>query len=126
MSNSRLAISTDNGNTWRITIGGPDLRFNTIHSVGDNLVAITHFYGGSRLYTPNLNTQTWCLRPLKDDGPNQTAINSLETWGDTEYLATNSGLFKHPIDKFLIASPNNLFPVPQQIGPKHDARPNQQ
>jgi hypothetical protein len=107
LSNSALGVSTDNGNTWQITAGGPNLRSNTIHSVGDSLVAITHFYGGGQLYTLNLNLakQTWRLRQLKDDGLNQTALNGLETWGDTVYLATSSGLFKRPLSKFFESKP---------------------
>lgn len=102
LANSKLAVSTNNGDSWQFTAGGPDLRSNTIHPIGDSLVAITHFYGSGQLYTLGLSQakQTWRLRPLKDDGLNQTAINGLETWGDTVYLATSNGLFKRPLSKF--------------------------
>jgi hypothetical protein len=104
---SKLAVSTDNGDNWQITTGGPNLRSTTVHPVGDSLVVMTHLYGGGRLYTLNLSLakQTWQLRPLKDDGLNQTAINGLETWGDTVYLATSSGLFKRPLSKFFDSKP---------------------
>jgi hypothetical protein len=66
------------------------------------LVVLTHLYGGGRLYTLNISQarQKWHLRQLKDDGLNQTAINDLQTWGDTVYLATSTGLFKRPLSKF--------------------------
>lgn len=104
---SKLAVSTDNGDNWQITTGGPNLRSTTVHPVGDSLVVITHLYGGGRLYTLNLSMtkQTWRLRPLKDDGLNQTAINDLQTWGDTVYLATSSGLFKRPLSTFFESKP---------------------
>lgn len=107
LSSSKLAVSTNNGDSWQITAGGPDLRSHTIHLAGDSLVAISHFYGGGRLYTLNLSQakQTWRLRQLKDDGLNQTAINGLETWGDTVYLATSSGLFKRPLSRFFESKP---------------------
>lgn len=107
IGDSKLAISTDNGDNWQVTNGGPNLRSTTIHPVGDSLVVVTHLYGGGRLYTLNLNQnkQTWRLRPLKDDGLNQTAINDLETWGDTVYLATSSGLFKRSLSKFFESKP---------------------
>ncbi|RZK21839.1 MAG: hypothetical protein EOO56_10620 [Hymenobacter sp.] len=107
LSYSKLAVSTDNGDNWQITAGGPNLRSHTIHPVGDSLVAISHLYGGGLLYTLNLSAakQTWRLRPLKDDGLNQTAINSLEAWGDTVYLATSSGLFKRALNKFFENKP---------------------
>ena len=107
LSNSKLAISTDNGDNWQITTGGPDLRSNTVHAIGDSLVVMTHFYGGGRLYTLNLSLakQKWHLRQLKDDGLNQTAINDLQTWGDTVYLATSSGLFKRPLKVFFESKP---------------------
>jgi hypothetical protein len=107
LGDNKLAISTDNGNNWQPTTSGPYLRSTTIHPVGDSLVVVTHLYGGGRLYTLNLNRtkQTWRLRQLKDDGLNQTAINDLETWGDTVYLATSSGLFKRPLSKFFESKP---------------------
>ena len=99
---SKLAMSTDNGNNWQITAGGPNLRSTTVHPIGDSLVVLTHLYGGGRLYTLNISQarQKWHLRQLKDDGLNQTAINDLQTWGDTVYLATSTGLFKRPLSKF--------------------------
>lgn len=102
LGDSKLAISTDNGDSWQIAAGGPDLRSATVHPIGDSLVVMTHLYGGGRLYTLNLNLakQKWHLRQLKDDGLNQTAINDLQTWGDTVYLATSTGLFKRPLSKF--------------------------
>ncbi|RZJ94082.1 MAG: hypothetical protein EOO60_03800 [Hymenobacter sp.] len=104
---SKLAVSTDNGDSWQISSGGPDLRSTTVHPVGDSLVVMTHLYGGGRLYTLNLSLakQTWHLRQLKDDGLNQTAINDLETWGDTVYLATSTGLFKRPLNTFFESKP---------------------
>jgi hypothetical protein len=107
LSDSKLAISNDNGDSWQITAGGPDLRSTTIHPIGDSLVVMTHLYGGGRLYTLNISLakQKWHLRQLKDDGLNQTAINDLETWGDTVYLATSSGLFKRPLNTFFESKP---------------------
>ncbi|MFD1871646.1 hypothetical protein [Hymenobacter bucti] len=107
LGNSKLATSTDNGDNWQVTAGGPDLRSTTVHLVGDSLVVMTHLYGGGRLYTLNLNLakQKWHLRQLKDDGLNQTAINDLQTWGDTVYLATSSGLFKRSLRTFFESKP---------------------
>lgn len=106
LDGSRLAMSTTNGDTWQISPGGPSLLFTTIHPVGDSLVGISHSLGGS-LFAFNLDIakQRWRIRPLKDDGLNQTAINGLETWGDTVYLATSSGLFKRPLSKFFESKP---------------------
>ena len=107
LGDSKLATSTDNGDNWQIIGNGPNLRSTIVHAVSDSLVVVTHLYGGGRLYTLNLNQtkQTWRLRPLKDDGLNQTAINGLETWGDTVYLATSSGLFKRPLKAFFESKP---------------------
>ena len=101
LDGSRLAVSTTNGDTWQISPGGPNLLYTTIHPVGDSLVGVSHSLGGS-LFSFNLDVanQRWRIRPLKDDGLNQTAINGLETWGDTVYLATSNGLYKRPLSKF--------------------------
>jgi hypothetical protein len=107
LGDSKLALSTNDGDSWQTTTSGPNLRSTTVHPVGDSLVVVTHLYGGGRLYTLNLSQakQTWRLRQLKDDGLNQTAINGLETWGDTVYLATSSGLYKRPLNKFFESKP---------------------
>ena len=107
LGDSKLAVSNDNGDNWQILGNGPNLRSTTVHPVSDSLVVVTHLYGGGRLYTLNVNQakQTWRLRPLKDDGLNQTAINDLETWGDTVYLATSSGLFKRSLKTFFESKP---------------------
>lgn len=101
LDNNRFAVSRDKGETWQIGSNGPDLRFTTLQQVGDSLVGVYHGIG-SYLFTYNLDPvrQRWRIRPLKDDGLNQTDVNGLTTWGDTVYLATSSGLFKRPLSKF--------------------------
>jgi len=106
LDGQRLAVSTTNGDTWQITSGGPNMLYTTIHPIGDSLVGISHTLGGP-LFAFNLDMakKRWRIRPLKDDGLNQTAINGLETWGDTVYLATSGGLYKRPLSKFFETKP---------------------
>lgn len=101
LDNQRFAVSHDDGESWQISSNGPDLRFTTLHPVGDSLVGVYHGIGGHLFTFRYLPAGPhWRLRQLKDDGLNQTDINGLETWGDTVYLATSSGLFKRPLSKF--------------------------
>jgi hypothetical protein len=106
LDGQRLAMSTTNGDTWQITSGGPSMLYTTIHPVGDSLVGVSHALGGS-LFAFHLDMvkRTWRIRPLKDDGLNHAAINGLETWNDTVYLATSSGLFKRPLNKLFESKP---------------------
>jgi hypothetical protein len=100
LDGSRFAVSQDKGETWQLGTG-PDLRYTTFQTVGDSLVGIYHGIGGYLFtYQQDLVRKRWHIRPLKDDGLNQTDINGLATWGDTVYVATSSGLFKRPLSKF--------------------------
>lgn len=97
----KIGYSTDNGNTW--TFGGqnPDIfHFNTYHVIGDSLVGVFHGTANNKIFTRKITDTQYKVRLLKDDGLRQSDISGLESWGDTVYIATTSGMFKRPLAKF--------------------------
>ena len=100
--NRGLAVSSDDGETWRATFGTPDnFRFNTMHPIGDSLVGVFHGVP-SFIFTLkyDLVNSRYRVRPLKDDGLTDNEINGLEVWRDTVYVATSGGLFRRPLAQF--------------------------
>ena len=103
---NNMLLSNDDGATWQRFAGTPDtFNYTTYHPVGDSLVAVTHLAGTNSLFTLRWSGLNYAIRPLKNDGLGQVAINDLQQLGDTVYLGTTGGLFKRPLSKFFESKP---------------------
>ena len=94
---NKILVSTDHGETFT-EFDGTDamMTLSSYYVITDSLVGAYH----DQLYTLKWSGNNYSTRLLKNDGFETTRINGIERLRDSIYVATTSGLFVKPLNKF--------------------------